>query len=147
MQATIKAARNARDLIVLAVAGAICRLWRPRRACGCDGAQVVAFAAIYKQAADRLEAGLATRRGRAARQGSAADAAAAAAVLAGDLETQKLKLARMIGLPAGQRYVATEAYRFTPLAGFTEDEALERAEADRPDLQAAASASRPRSWQ
>ena len=61
IDATVQAARNARDLIVLAVAGSYLQLVSTRARADAAAAQVASFSAIYKQAADRVEAGLATR--------------------------------------------------------------------------------------
>ena len=139
VQATIKAARNARDLVVLAVAGSYLQIVATRARADATAAQVVSFGAVYKQAADRLEAGLATRVDALRAKVQLQVQEQRLRSLQGDLETQKLKLARIVGLPAGQRFVATDAYRFAPLENVTEDEALRRAEADRTDLQAAES--------
>ena len=140
VQATIKAARNARDLIVLAVAGSYLQLVATRARADATAAEVVSFGAIYQQAADRLEAGLATRVDALRAKVQLQTQEQRLRSLQGDLETQKLKLARIIGLPAGQRFVAADGFRFAALEGVTEDEALRRAAVDRTDLQAAESA-------
>ncbi len=139
VQATIKAARNARDLIVLAVAGSYLQIVATRARADATAAQVVSFGAVSKQAADRLEAGLATRVDALRAKVQLQTQERRLRSLQGDLETQKLKLARIIGLPLGQRFLAADAYRFQPVEGLTEEEALRRAERDRTDLQAAES--------
>ena len=53
------------------------------------------------------------------------------------LETQKLTLARMIGLPVGQQFQLVNNIPVTPMAPLTLDQALQRAYANRPDFAAA----------
>ena len=54
------------------------------------------------------------------------------------METQRLRLARLIGLPIGQKFVAGDVYRYQPMSGYTLDTALDRAMQRRQDLLAAA---------
>jgi outer membrane protein TolC len=49
----------------------------------------------------------------------------------------KLALARAIGLPLGQQYRLTDSMSYTPIAGLSLDESVERAYKDRPDYQSA----------
>ena len=142
VQATIKGARNARDLIVLAVAGSYLQLVATRARADAAAAQVVSFTAIYEQAADRLASGLATRVDALRAKVQLQTQQQRLRSLEGDVETQKLKLSRIIGLALGQRFVATDAYRFSPLSSVTFDDALRRAQTDRSDLQAADSSVR-----
>ena len=137
VQASIKAARNARDLIVLAVAGSYMQLLATRARGDAAAAQVASFTAIYKQAADRLEAGLATRVDALRAKVQLQTQQQRLRSVEGDLETQKLKLSRIIGLPLGQQFVASDQAPFSPVAGIEQDDALRRAQADRTDLQAA----------
>ncbi len=137
VQATIKAARNARDLIVLATAGSYLQLVATRARADAAAAQVVSFTAIYRQAADRLEAGLATRVDALRAKVQLQTQQQRLRSLEGDVETQKLKLSRIIGLPPGQRFTATDAAPYAPQTAFNQDDALRRAQADRTDLQAA----------
>ena len=140
VQANVKAARNTRDLIVLAVAGSYLQLQATRARVQAALAQVEDFRAIYQRAADQLEAGLATGVDATRAKVQLQTQQQRLRSLQADLATQRLRLARLIGLPLGQAYVATEDFRFMPLTGFTQASALERAQAERPDLQAAASA-------
>src|SRR6202012_2767438 len=59
--------------------------------------------------------------------------------LQADVETQKLKLARLIGLAPGQAYDAADAYRFSSQSPYTEAEAIASALNQRNDLKAAQS--------
>ena len=140
VQANVKAARNTRDLIVLAVAGSYLQLQATKARVQAALAQVEDFRAIYQRAADQLEAGLATGVDATRARVQLQTQQQRLRSLQADLATQRLRLARLIGLPLGQVYMATEDFPFTPLAGFTQASALERAQTERPDLQAAASA-------
>lgn len=137
VQASIKQARNARDLIVLAVAGNYLQLTATRARADAAAAQVVLFRTISQQASDRLAAGLATRVDALRAKVQLQTEQERLRSLEGDLETQKLKLSRIIGLPLGQRFDATDVTSFSPVEGITQEEALARAQADRTDLQAA----------
>ena len=139
VQANIRAARNTRDLIVLAVAGSYLQLLTTRARVDAAEAQVKTFRAIYVQAADRRTAGLATRVDADRSLVQLQTQQQRLRSLQADLETQSLRLARIIGLPLGQRFVASEQYPFTPVSEFAEEDALKRAETGRFDLQAAAS--------
>ncbi len=139
IRANIKAARNTRDLIVLAVAGSYLQLLATGARVEAANAQVTTFRAIYKQAADRRTAGLATRVDADRSLVQLQTQQQRLRSLQADQETQSLRLARIIGLPLGQRFVANEQYLFSPVTLVAEGEALKRAESDRSDLQAAAS--------
>ncbi len=140
VQANVKAARNTRDLIVLAVAGSYLQLQATRARVQAALAQVEDFRAIYQRAADQLEAGLATGVDATRARVQLQTQQQRLRSLQADLATQRLRLARLIGLPLGQAFVATQEFPFQPLSGFTQASALERAQAGRPDLAAAASA-------
>ena len=139
VQANIKAARNTRDLIVLAVAGSYLQLIATRARVEAAEAEVKTFRAIYQQAADRRTAGLATRVDADRSLVQLQTQQQRLRSLQADLQTQSLRLARIIGLPLGQRFLTNEQYTFENVTLILEEEALERAEAERPDLQAAAS--------
>lgn len=136
--ATIKAARDARDLIALAVGGAYLQLIATNARISAAQAQVDTARAIANQAADRLQAGLAPRIDASRSRVQLQTEEERLRALQADLETQKLRLARIIGLPLGQRYDLTDDYAYAPLVTMTEDEAIARAMRQRSDLDAAA---------
>ena len=140
VQANVKAARNTRDLIVLAVSGSYLQLQATKARVQAALAQVEDFRAIYQRAADQLEAGLATGVDATRAKVQLQTQQQRLRSLQADLATQRLRLSRLIGLPLGQAFVATDDFPFAPLADYTQARALERAQAERPDLQAAASA-------
>jgi outer membrane protein TolC len=138
-KATLQATRDTRDLVVLAVGGAYLEMSATNARIAAAKAQVDTARAIADQAEDRLKAGLAPRidatRSRVQLQTQEQHLRS----LVADLETQKLRLARIIGLSLEQRYDLADIYVYSPLAGITEDEASRRASAGRSDLQAAES--------
>ena len=137
VEANVKAARNARDLIVLAVGGSYLQLLATGARVQAAQANVTSFQAIYKQAADRLAAGLATRVDADRSQVQLQTEQQRLRSLQADEETQKLRLARLIGLPVDQAYAASDRFPFAPVKDLTEAEAMKRAMANRSDLQAA----------
>ena len=139
LKASLIATRNTRDLIVLAVAGSYLQLISTDARVGAAKAQVETYRAIYKQAADRFDAGFAARIDRDRVQVQYQTEQQRLRSLQADFDTQKLRLARLIGLPLGQPFTATDAFTYKPLSGFTEEAALERAQVDRADIQAAGS--------
>ncbi len=142
VRAEVKAARNTRDLVVLAVAGSYLQLTATKARVESARAQVKEFRTIYQRAADRQGAGLATRVDATRADVQLQTQQQRLRSLEADLATQKLKLARLIGLPLGQSYDAAERYHFNRQTGITEAEALEQALQDRTDLQAASAAVR-----
>ncbi len=61
----------------------------------------------------------------------------ASAHLQADRDTEKLRLARLIGLPLGQQFTPADDFAYTPLIGFDEPSALGRAQTGRADVEAA----------
>lgn len=140
VKATIRAARNARDLVVLAVAGSYLQLVSTQSRLAAADAQVQSSRAIAKQAADRFTAGLATRVDAMRAQVQLQTEQERLRSLQADVATQKLKLARLIGLALGQQFTPSEDYPFSAMDNVTVESSLDRAFHDRSDLQAAESA-------
>ncbi len=138
LKASLGSARNARDLVVLAVGGSYLQLIATNARIVSAKAQVESSQAIYKQAADRFAAGLAARVDAERAQVQLQTEQQRLRSLQADLETGKLRLARIIGLPLGEQFTAAEDYRFRPLTDITVESALQRATQGRTDLQAAA---------
>jgi outer membrane protein TolC len=137
LQANIRAARDARDLIVLAVGGSYLQMMATAARVSAAAAQVETAKAIAQQAADRLQAGLATRVDAMRAQVQMQTEAERLRSLQADLDTQKLKLARLIGLAPGQQFTSVDEYVDAPETTFTLDAALARAMKQRNDLKAA----------
>ena len=136
------AARNSRDLVVLAVGGTYVQLVTTQARVQAAEAQVKTSAAIYKQAADRFDAGLAARIDRNRSLVQLQTEQQRLRSLQGDYEIQKVQLARLIGLPLGQQFTPSVQYPFKRLEDLTMEAALAQAYTQRPDLLAAQSAVR-----
>lgn len=93
LDANIKAAWDARDLIVLAVGGSYLQLMATEARVQAAAAQVKSAKAIAKQAKDRLKAGLATRVDAMRAEVQMQSEAQRLRSLQADCDTQKLKLA------------------------------------------------------
>jgi outer membrane protein TolC len=139
LQANIKAARDSRDLIVLGVGGSYLQLMATQARVDAAAAQVEVARAIAKQADDRLQAGLATRVDAMRAQVQMQTEAQRLRSLQADRDTQKLKLARLIGLAAGQAFTPVDDYTYAPQIDYTLDSAIALAMKARSDLQAAVS--------
>lgn len=139
LRASLIATRNTRDLIVLAIAGSYLQLISTQARVVAAKAQVETSRAIFQQAADRFEAGLAARVDRDRAQVQFQTEQQRLRSLQADFDTQKLRLSRIIGLPLGQPYTPADDFGYTPLSGLDEPTALQRAQSDRTDVQAAGS--------
>jgi len=134
--------KDARDLVVLAVGFTYLQAMADEARLETVKAQAETAQAIYSQAADRVKAGtsaeidglrakveMQTRKQQLIRANN-------------DLAIQKLTLARVIGLAAGQKIELTDKTLDQPFQSPTVDEALLRAYASRSDYQAAMAAVR-----
>ncbi len=131
-------ARNARDLIVLAVGGTYLQLTATKARLDASHAQAVTARAVYQRARDRFEAGLSPRIDATRAEVQFEEDEQRSVSFESDLATQRLRLARLIGLPLGQHFVAADVYGYHPEVGYTLDVALDHAFAHRQDLLAAA---------
>ncbi len=131
------AAQDARDLIVLAVGGAYLQLIAANSRIEAAKAQVDSSRAVYQQAADRLQAGVAARIDVTRTQVQLQTDQQRLRSLLGDRDRQMLALSRVIGLPLGQSFSIADEFPYAPLTGLTLDQALEQANRDRSDLQSA----------
>ena len=136
-RASIEAARNARDLIVLATGGSYLQVSMLKARVDAEAAQVKTAQAIYQQADDRFHAGLAARIDVTRSQVQLQTEQQRLRSLRADLETEKLTLARIIGLPLGQQFMTAGEDEYHALQGFSLDTALDRAMQHRSDLRSA----------
>ena len=132
-------AKNARDLIVLAVGGTYLQVTATKARLDASLAETVTARAVYQRAQDSFEAGLAARLDATRAEVQMEEDEERSISFEADLATQQLRLARLIGLPPGQPFAASDVYSFNPDTSFTLDTALERAMQHRQDLLAAAS--------
>jgi outer membrane protein TolC len=135
--ATKFSARDARDLIVLAVGGAYLQLIASNARIAAAQAQVDSSRAVYQQATERLKAGVAARIDVTRTQVQLQTDQQRLRSLLGDHDRQMLVLSRAIGLPLGQAFSIADDFPFSPLTDLTFDQALEQANRDRSDLKAA----------
>lgn len=142
VKASIAAVRNARDLVVLAVSGSYLQLTASTARVDAAGAQVESSRAIYQQAKDRFDSGLANRVDVNRAEVQLRTEEQRLRALQAERDTEKLRLARIIGLPLDQAFTAADVYPFAPGVDVTQEAALARAEARRPDVQAAEAALR-----
>ncbi len=138
-RASALSARDAREIVVLAVAGAYLQTIATEARAGSQRAQVENAQAVYRQAEVRKEAGTNARidvtRTLVELQGQQQRLTA----LESDLRKQKLVLARLIGLPLDRELTLSEQLAFNPLPVPDAAGAVQQAFQKRQDLQAAES--------
>ena len=137
LKATRLAAKDARDLIVLAVSGTYLQAIAADSRVASAKAQVNSADAVYQQAVDRNKAGTNARIDVLRSQVELQVQQQRLRSLEADLEKQKLNLGRLIGLPPGQEFNMSDTAPYAPLEGLDLAQALERAYKNRADLQAA----------
>jgi outer membrane protein TolC len=132
-------ARDAREMVVLAVAGAYLQTIAIDAGVGSQRAQVENAQAVYHQAEVRKEAGTNARidvtRTLVELQGQEQRLAA----LQSDLRKQKLTLARLVGVPLDRELILSDPLTFNPPAVPEAAGAVQQAFQKRWDLQAAES--------
>jgi outer membrane protein TolC len=130
--------KNARELVVLAVGNAYLIALSGAARMDTAQADMQTAQALYDKASDQQKAGVSpaidTLRAHVELQNRQQELI----VARNDFAKQKLKLARTIGLPAGQEFELTTAAPYEPLATLTLEEDLQRAFAARSDYLAAA---------
>ncbi len=131
------AAKDSRDLVVLAVAGSYLELIATQARIEAAQAQVDSSQAIFRQAADRLKEGLNARIDTTRTQVQLQIDQQRLRSLQADRDRQKLRLSRLIGLPLGQDFSIADDYPFASLEKASLDESLAKAYQNRADLQAA----------
>lgn len=131
------AARDARDLVVLAVAGSYLQLIATNGRIAAAAAQVESSQAIYQQAVDRLKDGLNARIDTTRTQVQLQIDQQRLRSLVAERDRQKLGLARLIGLPLGQDFSIADDFPYAPLTSPAQAEALAQAYQTRADLQSA----------
>ncbi|HWC96143.1 MAG TPA: TolC family protein, partial [Candidatus Sulfopaludibacter sp.] len=137
LKAAALAAKDSRDLVVLAVAGSYLEIIATSARIVAAQAQVNSSQAIYQQAVDRLREGLNARIDTTRSQVQLQIDQQRLRSLVAERDRQKLRLARLVGLPLGQDFSIADDYPYAPLAPTALDDALGRAYQGRPDLQAA----------
>ncbi|MFZ0520664.1 MAG: TolC family protein [Candidatus Acidiferrales bacterium] len=130
-------AKDARDLVVLAVGYNYLLAIADASRIETVAAQVNTAQALYDQASDQVKAGTSPAIDGLRAQVELKTRQQQLIQAKNDFAIQKLTLARVIGLAPGQQYELTDKSPYEPFTGLTMDEALQRAYASRSDYQAA----------
>jgi outer membrane protein TolC len=129
--------KDAREFVVLAVGNAYLLSIASAARVGTSEAQVKNAQALYDKAVDQQKAGLSPAIDTLRAQVELQSRQQQLIVARNDLAKQKLGLARVIGLPAGQEFVLTEKTPYQSLTPLPLDTYLQHAYASRADYQAA----------
>lgn len=129
--------RNAGDLVVLAVTSNYLLATADKARVTSALAQRDTAKALYQQTSDQKRAGVAAAVDVLRSEVELQERQQELIVAQNNLAKQKLVVARVIGLPAGQAFNLTTEVAYQPLATMSLDDALEFAYAHRPDYQSA----------
>jgi len=135
-------AKDARDLVVLAVGYNYLQAIADASRIESVSAQVNTAQALYNQASDQVNAGTSPAIDGLRAQVELKTRQQQLIQAKNDFAIQKLTLARVIGLAAGQAYDLTDKSPYEPFTAMTLDEALQRAYASRSDYMAASATER-----
>ncbi len=137
-KSALESVRDSRDLVVLAVGGSYLQIVATLARTAAALAQVESSRAIFQQATDRLAAGLNARIDATRSEVQLDTDEERLRSLQADVERQKLNLARLTGLPRGQKFTIADDFPYVPLGDLTLEQALAEADRNRFDLKAAA---------
>lgn len=130
-------ARDAHDLVVLAVGGAYLQVIAAQARVQSAQAQLATADALYQQTAQQHGVGLVAQIDVNRSRVQMLTERERLVSLQNDLAKQKINLARMVGLPANDGYDLADNVPFTPASTMTVENALQEAFAHRSDLKAA----------
>jgi outer membrane protein TolC len=140
--ASAMSTNDARDVVVYAVGTAYFQIVASAARVETSKAQLASARELDRQTGDRVAAQLSPEidslRARVERQTVEQQVVNAT----NELEKAKLALARIIGLPVGQRFTASDPGTYRALPGITEESAVARAREFRSDLLSAAASVR-----
>jgi outer membrane protein TolC len=135
--ATTLGVRDSRDLVILAVGGAYLQVVAQAAQIDSAQAQLQTARAVYQQAVEQNRAGVNARIDVNRSLVEMQTQQLRLISLETDLATQKLSLARLIGMPTGQVFTLTTPMEYHPMPPPDLEGALQRAIESRADLQAA----------
>jgi outer membrane protein TolC len=130
-------AKDARDLVVQAVASAYLQIIATAARVDATRAQVETAQALYERARDQHRAGTSPAIDELRAQVELKTQQQQLLALTNQVAKDKLSLARAIGLPSGQAFEITDQAPYKPLDGLAPADALQRAYASRADYQSA----------
>ena len=125
--------QDAHELVVLAVGSAYLQALSSAARIDTAQAQVKTAQVLYDQSSDQLKAGTSPSIDALRAQVELQTQQQQLISVENQFEKDKLALARVIGLPLGQKFALTTKTAFTPLESLTPEEALTRAYASRAD--------------
>jgi outer membrane protein TolC len=129
--------QDARNLVVLVVGNAYLLANSGQARVQSADADVNTAQALYDQAVDRFHAGLSPQIDQLRAQVELKSRQEELLAAQDAFATDKLNLARVVGLPGGQQFVLTSKNPYAPLEGITVGRALTEAYENRPDYKAA----------
>jgi len=129
--------KDARDLVVQAVASAYLQIIATVARVDSTRVQVETAQALYERARDQHRAGTSPAIDELRSQVELKTQQQLLLALQNQVAKDKLSLARAIGLPAGQAFEIADKAPYKPLEGLAPNEALARAFASRADYQSA----------
>ena len=135
--AAIYSYKSDRDLVVLVTATAYLQVISDAANVESNRAQVRTNQAIYQQNLDQNKQGVIAAIDVLRAKVQLQTQQQALIAVENQLAIDKLTLARIIGLPNGQEFEATDTIPYAALTGITLEQALQQAQATRPDYQAA----------
>jgi outer membrane protein TolC len=128
---------DARDLVVQATVTGYLQIGADASRVEASRSQVETSQALYDRAVDQQTAGTAAGIDVLRSQVELKQQQQRLLVQTNQFEKDKLALARVIGLPAGQPFTLAETVPFAALATITQEQALQTAAQQRPDVQSA----------
>ena len=128
---------DARDLVVQATANGYLQIIADASRVEAIRSQVETAQALYDRAVDQEAAGTAAGIDVLRSQVELKQQQQRLLVQTNQFEKDKLALGRVIGLPAGQPFIIAETVPFAALGSITQDQALQTAAQQRPDVQSA----------
>lgn len=131
--------KDARDLVVQAVASAYLQIIATAARVDSTRVQVETAQALYERARDQHRAGTSPAIDELRSQVELKTQQQILLSLQNQVAKDKLSLSRAIGLPSGQAFEITDKAPYKPLEGLAPHEALQRAYASRADYQSAQS--------
>jgi outer membrane protein TolC len=131
------AAKDARDLVVLAVGGAYLQVIAAQARVTSARAQLETANALFRQSAERRAVGVAAQIDVNRSQVQVLTQQQRIASLENDLAKQKINLARLVGLSPRDEFDLADSIPFAPAPSLVLDEALKQAATLRADLEAA----------
>jgi outer membrane protein TolC len=130
-------AQDARDLVVLAVAGAYLQVLTARARVDSAKAQLETARALFKQTDERRQAGIIAQVDSNRSRVQMQTQQQRLTTIENDLAKQKINLLRLIGISPSAQYELADRFAFAPAPPLTGDEAVKLALDRRADLKAA----------